>query len=196
MATQRALHPETWIIVASHLLNQRWLALLCRTSSSFLQLARPLLYREVELSDKHHDTIKLLSSDNSLAQNVQVFTLRISSYKLEREDNIWADELGLHDHLFDALTYMNSLRKLSLPLSIFLKMVHNPARCQKFLDHFNNRETPLHTFSGSNTTPISSFPGLTSGCALSRLTVFRWDDYNGEFHNIYFFNLISWTWSF
>jgi hypothetical protein len=160
MPIKRTLHPELWIVIASHL-PRRSLVSLCHTSSGIRQLTRPLLYREVILVwDSHHDTIKLLSSNNNLTNIVQAFTLKITSYRLERKGIIWPDELGLQGLLFDVLTAMNSLRKLSLPLSICIKLIHNPAKCQKFLSHFNNRETPLHTvlLAGRTPHPYYLFP--------------------------------------
>ena len=190
---ERSLHPELWIVLSSSL-TRRNLANLCLTSSIILRTTRPMLYRKVQLDDRHHNTIRLLANDKHLADSVLEFEFRISNYHADI-DTLYPSPVL--DHLLEGITSMLSLRRLQLHLATCLKLFEEPARQQKFLDYFNGRTVPLHGFCCLNSlTPVSDFP--RPGFPLSRLTTFRWDDCNGNLRNLHFLDhsiLMSFFWS-
>jgi hypothetical protein len=107
---EMSLVPELWRSIASFLLP-RYLTNLCLTSSTFLRMTRDLLYREINLSHRHTETLSLLLSDTSLARSVLIFrfnTLNIHHSKTRIEKD------KLMESVRDATMAMSRLRVLDL----------------------------------------------------------------------------------
>jgi hypothetical protein len=112
--------PEIWHIVAESL-TQKDLNRLCRTSSRFLGLLRPMLYRTVDLEYHGHpeDAIKLLASDKNLAKHV--LQLNLSSPSIAVYPST-ANHEPIPPYYMEAIQNMTSLKKLILKGSIFNDM--------------------------------------------------------------------------
>jgi hypothetical protein len=162
------LHSDLWRLIAS-LLSRHDLAMLCLASSQILAAVRGVLYRRVLLMKHHLATAQFLLSDSSLAHCVLAFHFTLSA----RDDQAVAEVV---EPFCNAAQALPSLQEVYFELGR-VPMFEDPAKQQRFLDHFNNRKIPLRQFVYGNKRGTSPLPDYKF--SLSGLTSLRWMDIGG-----------------
>lgn len=161
---------DVWQAIASYMKSPD-LTELCRTSSHFLEIFRPLLYRNLELyfDWRYTDlTIKLLCSHKSLASHVRSFTMHAPDGPDTRE--IIRNEFpDIEVRFLGALGKMISLNEIIMDRSMFASADEE----RGFMQRLRDSDIPLKSFKFT-----ADFSGpeeeLSDSMMLSNLTTFTW----------------------
>jgi len=175
---EHKLAPELWHTVAGLLQSENekeTLAHLSQVSSHLLAIARPYLYREVDVSALGNDmTMQLLCRDEALAKVVQYFRVTMPPVVAWYHEGRDAYPKVTNTKVIEAVFKMSSLETLEMVGSIF----SFPSEQERFIAHFKNREKPLRKLAFREEPALKLFP--TEGFALPGLTHLYWGSYRDQ----------------
>jgi hypothetical protein len=177
------LVPDIWHMVASGF-DRRTLIQLCLTSSQFLEISRPMLYRNFILSIdsrkyRHVDlTLKLLCSHDTLAQYVTSLTIfarlernRSRSRPTRRCKVIRALFPGVQERLIKAIAKMSSLESIQMHNTVFASIFEERA----FVARLRECNIPVRNFALIADCRLGRAKLSKNGLSLSHLTTLTWN---------------------
>jgi hypothetical protein len=175
------LIPDIWHIVATFL-KPSTLTRLCRTSSHFLEIFRPILYRHLTLNlgDNYHGDIKttlgLLYFHDTLAQHVISLTIfkpdaqrTRPAFRCKAINKLFP---GVQDRLVDPIGRMTSLNSIRIRNHAFA----NIAEERIFVQRLKDCNIPVREFTFTADTYYTGKWGFSkNGLSLTNLTSLTWD---------------------
>jgi hypothetical protein len=177
------LIPDVWCIVASFL-KPSSLSKLCLTSSYFLEICRPILYRHLVLGfDSRYTnlTLKLLCFHKTLAHHVTSITIHAPfefprSYtrrtrSIRRWKVIRKVFPGTKELLIEAITRMNSLQTIRMHNSVFMDSDEE----RSFVQKLKECNVPVSNFALIANFYLGRVELSENGFMFSNLTTLTWD---------------------
>jgi hypothetical protein len=166
---------DLWVMVAVYL-TRKDLNSLCRISSKFLTILRPLLYRHFSLAwDAPPDAacLKLLCSNPSLAGRVSRFRLMAPLVKVGDPNDDYYHEYtpaAIPQLYLKTLLHLPALRKLELRGNPF----SDDADLQPFLGHLRNKKIHLEELVVDWSPPYQNLTGDRYMFSLPHLKRLSW----------------------